>query len=251
MGWAIPVPESPKVIPANPWHQQTSDIFFHSRDIATRIFLSQIDHDHRGGGVGYSRKLMRCDIRVLYPLYLYPYIRVLYPYLSIIISWWRSTPLGTWPSWNDSFQSVTKLSISSHLVFTCFIIRIYNLWFLFDSKCHIQLNSNLGHGAEPLDLRLDEFRLFGIKGAWWVNVAPAWNISTFLLGKTSNTTLRILSVRGVPSPLYGQNFRQKKSYGFGRYLPSPLYGFSPENFSSKRAKNVFFCSKNTWFWSKK
>ena len=33
---------------------------------------------------------------------------------------------------------------------------------------------------------------------------------SYILGATSNTTLRILSVRGVPPPLYGQNFRQQK-----------------------------------------
>ena len=30
---------------------------------------------------------------------------------------------------------------------------------------------------------------------------------------------------GPPPPLYGQNFRQKKGYGFGGYPPPPLYGF--------------------------
>ena len=49
---------------------------------------------------------------------------------------------------------------------------------------------------------------------------------SFKLGRTSNTILRILSVRGVPPPpLYGQNFLQKKGYGFGGYPPPPLYGF--------------------------
>ena len=71
------------------------------------------------------------------------------------------------------------------------------------------------------------------------------------LGGTSNTTLRILSVRGVPPLLYGQNFRQKKGYGFGGYPPPPLYGHSPEKSSLKSAKNGDFCPKNTCFWSKK
>ena len=38
-------------------------------------------------------------------------------------------------------------------------------------------------------------------------------------GKTSNTTLRILSVRGVPPPPLRIFFRQKRSYGFGGYPP--------------------------------
>ena len=58
-------------------------------------------------------------------------------------------------------------------------------------------------------------------------------------------------LRGVPPPLYGQNFRQKKGYGFGGYPPLPLYGHSPEKCSSKSAKNGVFCPKNTCFWSKK
>ena len=35
--------------------------------------------------------------------------------------------------------------------------------------------------------------------------------------------------KGGYPPLYGQNSRQKRSYGFGGY-PPPLYGFFPENF---------------------
>ena len=46
-----------------------------------------------------------------------------------------------------------------------------------------------------------------------------------------------------PPPLYGQNFRQKKGYGFGGYPPLPLYGHSPENFSSKSAKSGVFWAK--------
>ena len=56
--------------------------------------------------------------------------------------------------------------------------------------------------------------------------------------------------KGGPPPLYGQNFLQKKGYGFGGY-PPPLYGHSPEKSSSKSAKNGDFCPKNTCFWSKK
>ena len=48
-----------------------------------------------------------------------------------------------------------------------------------------------------------------------------------------------------PSPFHGCLFWQKRSYGFGGYPPPAVYGFSPENFSSKRAKNCVFCSKNT------
>ena len=44
-------------------------------------------------------------------------------------------------------------------------------------------------------------------------------------GATSNTTLWILSVRGVPPPpIYGFFSRQKRSYGFGGYPSPPVYG---------------------------
>ena len=41
--------------------------------------------------------------------------------------------------------------------------------------------------------------------------------------------LRILFVRGVPPPLFGQNFRQKGGYGFGGYPRPPLYGQNPQS----------------------
>ena len=40
---------------------------------------------------------------------------------------------------------------------------------------------------------------------------------------------------------------QKIGYGFGGYPPPPLYGFPPENFSSKRAKNCVFAQKTPDF----
>ena len=71
------------------------------------------------------------------------------------------------------------------------------------------------------------------------------------LGRWSNTTMRNLSVRGVPPPPLQTKILQKKSYGFGGYPPPPLYGHSPEKCSSKSARNGVFCPKNTCFWSKK
>ena len=53
------------------------------------------------------------------------------------------------------------------------------------------------------------------------------------LGKGSNTTLRILSVRGVPPPLYGQNFRQKKVTDLGGTPPPPLRTFPQKMFFKK------------------
>ena len=54
---------------------------------------------------------------------------------------------------------------------------------------------------------------------------------------TSNTTLRILSVRGVPPP-FTPPLRiflvQKIGYGFGGYSPPPLYRF----FSAKRGLRI-------------
>ena len=46
---------------------------------------------------------------------------------------------------------------------------------------------------------------------------------------------------GTPPPFTDFFFWQKRSYGFGGYV----YGFFPENFSSKRDKSCVFCSKNT------
>ena len=57
------------------------------------------------------------------------------------------------------------------------------------------------------------------------------NLFGCFLGGTSNTTLRILSVRGVPPSLYGQNFLKKKGYGYGGYPPPP--------FTDKIRKAVF------------
>ena len=48
-----------------------------------------------------------------------------------------------------------------------------------------------------------------------------------ILGRTSNTTLRILSVKWVPPPLYGQNFRHKKVTDLGG-TPPPLLRTSPQ-----------------------
>ena len=53
------------------------------------------------------------------------------------------------------------------------------------------------------------------------------------LGRRSDTTLRILSVRGVPPPLYGQNFRQKKVTDLGGTPFPPFTDFSPKIFFKK------------------
>ena len=72
------------------------------------------------------------------------------------------------------------------------------------------------------------------------------------LGKTSNSTLRILSVRGVPLPPLRTKFSPKKVTDLGGTPPSPLTDTPPKNFLQKVLKMAFFATKkNTCFWSKK
>ena len=66
---------------------------------------------------------------------------------------------------------------------------------------------------------------------------------THMLGRISNTTLRILSERGVPPP-FTDFFWQKRSYGFGGYPPPPFTNFSPKNVLQKGLKIVFFAQKH-------
>ena len=68
-----------------------------------------------------------------------------------------------------------------------------------------------------------------------------------VLGKRSNTTLRILSVRGVPPPLYGQNFRQKKVTDLGGTPLPPFTDIPPKNVLQKVLKMVFFAQKTPVF----
>ena len=92
------------------------------------------------------------------------------------------------------------------------------------SAVGLDLESTVGPDLN-LDLRLDE-----------MTVRPKRQDRYFVksyLGKTSNTTLRILSVRGVPPPLYGLFFWQKRSYGFGG-APPPRLRIFPRKFSLKK-----------------
>jgi hypothetical protein len=50
-------------------------------------------------------------------------------------------------------------------------------------------------------------------------------------------------VLGEPFKYYFANFSAKKELRIRGVPPSPLYGFFPENFSSKRAKNGVFAQK--------
>ena len=52
-----------------------------------------------------------------------------------------------------------------------------------------------------------------------------------ILGGTSNTTLRILSVRGYPPPPLQTKFSPKKRLRIRGVPPTPLYGHSPEKSS--------------------
>ena len=75
--------------------------------------------------------------------------------------------------------------------------------------------------------------------------------------RTSNTTLQILSVRGLPPPPpppppLRTKFSLKKSYGFRGYPPSPLYGHLPNFFSLKEgSKNCVLAENTPIFRSKK
>ena len=71
--------------------------------------------------------------------------------------------------------------------------------------------------------------------------------------RTSNTTLQILSVRGLPPPPpLLTKFSLKKSYGFRGYPPSPLYGHLPNFFSLKEgSKNCVLAENTPIFRSKK
>ena len=60
--------------------------------------------------------------------------------------------------------------------------------------------------------------------------------------------MRILSVRGVPTPLYGQNFRQKKVTDLGGTPLPPFTDIFPKNVLQKvLLKIVFFAQKTPDF----
>ena len=73
------------------------------------------------------------------------------------------------------------------------------------------------------------------------------HIFATILGKTSNTTLRILSVRGVPPP-FTDFFSGKKGVTDlgGTPLP-PFTDFPPKIFLQKGLKMVFFAQKTPDF----
>ena len=66
--------------------------------------------------------------------------------------------------------------------------------------------------------------------------------SLHVKGKPSNTTLRILFVRGVPPPLYRQTFRQGRSHGLRGPPPPPL-----RTFFAQKCLKIVFLPKNTCF----
>ena len=73
----------------------------------------------------------------------------------------------------------------------------------------------------------------GLDSIWldWMGISE-WYEAESTLGRTSNTTLRILSVSGVSLPPLRKKFRQKRSYGFGGY-PPPLQNFTRKFFFKK------------------
>ena len=67
------------------------------------------------------------------------------------------------------------------------------------------------------------------------------------LGGTSNTTLRILSVRGVPPPFTDKIFAKKKVTDLGGTPPPPFTDIPPKNVLQKVLKMVFFAQKTPLF----
>ena len=79
-------------------------------------------------------------------------------------------------------------------------------------------------------------------------VAPHCKLQYHVLGKPPNTTLRILSVRGVPPPPFTDFFSGKKGVTDlgGTPLP-PFTDFSPKNFLQNGQKIVFFAQEKPDF----
>ena len=67
------------------------------------------------------------------------------------------------------------------------------------------------------------------------------------LGRTSNTTLQILSVRGVPPPPFTDFFSGKKGFSDLGGSPPPFTDFPPKIFLKKGLKMVFFAQKTPNF----
>ena len=73
------------------------------------------------------------------------------------------------------------------------------------------------------------------------------NQHIFSLGRTSNTTLRNLSVRGVPLPPFTDEIFAKKKLRIWGGPPSPPLRTFSQKCSLKSAKNGVFCPQNTCF----
>ena len=121
----------------------------------------------------------------------------------------------------------------------CCVLLVWSHCLLCSLPCH-EVSWMLYGGAQHCVLPVCEPVLSALTGK--VDKAMRGTQLTPTIGRTSNATLRILSVRGVP-PLFTDNIFGKKELRI--WGVPPLYGFFPENFSSKRAKNCVFLLKKT------
>ena len=115
----------------------------------------------------------------------------------------------------------------------CFCLpRIYNCILQISQAEQLEGFQKVGFGLVCFFLTLH------ISDQNFKNSIRRWQKTFSIKGRTSNTTLRILSVSGVPPPPCSKKpdfSPKKKGYGFGGYPRPPVYGF----FLAKRGVRIW------------